>query len=111
VAEEESGMSTLPSRSTVDRLLQREVTVPKSKTLKRRVFDDWTRGWKLHWTTSDYANPYVTWENGSVHRSATTEERDSLRDACLTVVEQVLKGAGYKTKRETGCVLILGRWG
>lgn len=99
------------NRSTVDRLLQREVSVAKSKTLKRRVFDDWTRGWKLHWTNSDYAHPYVTWENGSVQRSATPDERATMRDACLDEVVVVLKAQGYKTKREPGCVLILGRFG
>lgn len=100
-----------PVRSTVDRLLQRRVSVPKSKTLKRRVFDDTTRGWRLHWTTSDYAHPYVTWENGTTHRSATLTQRETLREECLTEVEQVLVEYGYRTKRETGCVLILGRWG
>jgi hypothetical protein len=101
----------LPSRSTVDRLLQRDVSVPKSKTLKRRVFDDETRGWRLNWTNSDYANPYVNWTNGTINRSATTEEREAKRNECLTEVENVLNAKGYKTKREPGCVLILGKWG
>ncbi|GAB2733594.1 hypothetical protein [Nocardioides pakistanensis] len=101
--------ATRPNRSTVDRLLQREMSVDKSKTLRRRVFDDWTRGWRLHWTTSDYADPYVTWENGSLARSTPAEERDRLRDDCLDEVVQVLTAAGYAIARETGCVRILGR--
>jgi len=100
---------TSMNRSTVGRLLQREVSVEKSRTLKRRVFDDWTRGWKLHWTSSPYAHPYVEWVNGSTigARSTQDDERERLRDECLTEVENVLTRHGYATKREPGCVLIL----
>ena len=85
------------------------MSVPKSTTLRRKVFDDWTRGWKLHWTSSDYSDPYITWENGSLMRGTPADERARLRDACLDEAMTVLADAGYLTARVTGCVRILGK--
>lgn len=104
----------LPSRSTVLRLLEREMPTSRSTTDKSyKIVPRVTRGWVLTWTTSDYAHPYVGWVNGNdAHlRSTTSEERDRLRDEALTAATKVLTENGYKIKRETGCLLLLGRWG
>ena len=102
------------TRATLVRHLRQHVTnTPESKTLKRRGFDDWTMGWKVHWTNSMHAETYVSWENGSTpsDRSRTNAERSPIRDAALDEIETALKGLGYAIKRETGCVLVLRRIG
>lgn len=99
------------TRGTVLRLLQREVACPQSQTFKRRVFDDWSRGWRLEWTNSPYADVVVRWENGSLShlRSTPAEERDRLRAECLDDVERVLTAHGYDIVRESACIRILRR--
>lgn len=102
------------TRSTLIRHLRKHlVETPESTTLKRRVFDDWTTGWKVHWTNSHYFDTYVSWENGSTpsDRNRPDDERTKMRDAALTEIEKTLRGLGYVTKREPGCVLVLRRMG
>jgi hypothetical protein len=98
------------TRSTLVRHLRQHVDgVAESKTLKRRVFDDRTEGWKVHWTNSMYADTYVTWENGTQRRSRTEAERTTLRDAALTEIAATLVALGYQVTREPGCLLVLRR--
>lgn len=102
------------TRSTLQRHLRKHVvTAPESKTLKRRIFDDWTTGWKIHWTNSRYAEVYITWENGSTigDRARPTDKRETMRTAALDEIETALRDLGYVTKRESACILVLRRMG
>ncbi|KQP62980.1 hypothetical protein [Nocardioides sp. Leaf285] len=102
------------TRSTLVRHLRAHVSGTKeSTTLRRRVFDDTTEGWKVNWTNSAYAETYVEWKNGTLaaQRSRPVSERTALRDAALDEIEAALKGLGYVTKRETNVVLVLRRMG
>lgn len=102
------------NRASLLRHLRKHVTAtPESKTLSRRVFDDWTTGWKLHWTNSRYAETYVTWENGSriSDRSRPESERDRMRAAAFNEIGQHLAALGYVIKTEPGCILVLRRMG
>ena len=102
------------TRATLVRHLRTHVErTPESKTLKRRVFDDWTTGWKVHWTNSMYSETFVTWENGSTpsDRSRIAAERDRMKTAALDEIQKALVDLGYVVKRETGSILVLRRMG
>lgn len=97
------------SRATVLRLLRTQVETPQSKTFKRRIFDDWSRGWTLEWTNSHLRDVTVRWENGSLPslRSTPVEERDRLRAECLDQVATALTAHGYDIVRRSESILIL----
>lgn len=101
------------NRSTLTRHLRTHVTgTPESKTIKRRVYDDWTTGWKVEWTDSRDFETRVRWVRGPVEgRYRSVADRNAMRDAALDEIEAALEGLGYVTKRGSGCLLVLRRMG
>lgn len=99
------------NRSTLLRHLRSDVHSRESKTLRRKIFDEETEGWRLEWTDNPHSETRVVWVNGNTvsDRGRNEKQREMLRVVTIDEVEQALLRRGYIIKKETGCVLVLRR--